>query len=69
MGLCYNPVEMTSRHTGWFLERKNEMKKYIALLLTFVMLFALCACGAAPAASAEETVKEPTDEEYAAWAE
>ena len=45
------------------------MKKYIALLLTFVMLFALCACGAAPAASAEETVKEPTDEEYAAWAE
>lgn len=45
------------------------MKKYVALLLTVVMLLSLCACGAAPAASAETTVKEPTDEEYAAWAE
>lgn len=45
------------------------MKKIVALLLTAVMVFSLCACGAAPAASAEPTVKEPTDEEYAAWAE
>lgn len=45
------------------------MKKYIALFLTFVMLFALCVCGGAPAASAEDAAKKPTDEEYAAWAE
>lgn len=45
------------------------MKKYIAMFLTFVMLFALCVCGGAPAASAEDAAKKPTDEEYAAWAE
>lgn len=51
------------------------MKKTIATLLIVVLAASLIACGAAPApAVAEapqtvEVVKEPTAEEYAAWAE
>lgn len=49
------------------------MKKIIAMLLAAVMVFALCACGqpapAVEAPAAVPVVKEPTAEEYAAWAE
>lgn len=49
------------------------MKKILAMLLALTMVFALCACGAAPTAAEAPAeipaVKEPTPEEYAAWAE
>lgn len=50
-----------------------KMKKILAVLLALTTVFALCACGAAPTAAEAPAevpaVKEPTPEEYAAWAE
>lgn len=47
------------------------MKKIIALVLALVMVFALAACGAPaePQVVTETVTVEPTEEEYAAWAE
>lgn len=38
------------------------MKKYLALLLALVMVFALCACGSEPAPQGDEKDKEPVSD-------